>query len=57
MWDTVQTTEADGACLSHDMPCPRCGHEAHTFLVCGDACSCEPTRMPGSALHGTAVSA
>lgn len=45
MWDTVQTNETH---LSHDLPCPRCGHEAHTFFVC-DSCACRPAPMPGSA--------
>ena len=46
MWDTVQTNDTH---LSHDLPCPRCGHELHTFLACGDDCACEPVVMPGSA--------
>ena len=33
MWDTVQTNDEH---LSHDMPCPRCGHALHTFLACGE---------------------
>ena len=33
--------------LSHDMPCLRCGHAAHTFLACGDGCDCRPALMPG----------
>lgn len=41
MWDTVQ---ADAVHLSHDMPCPHCGHALHTYLACGDACDCEPAR-------------
>ncbi len=45
MWDTVQTNEQH---LSHDLPCPRCGHGVHTFLACGDNCACEPVVMPGS---------
>lgn len=36
--------------LSHDLPCPRCGHPAHIYLACGDGCDCEPTLMPGSTL-------
>jgi hypothetical protein len=47
MWDTVQTN-ADH--LSHDMPCLRCGHAAHRFLSCGDACDCQPVLMPGEAV-------
>ena len=45
MWDTVQTNEHH---LSHDLPCPRCGHAVHTYLACGDSCACEPVVMPGS---------
>ncbi len=45
MWDTVQTNQQH---LSHDLPCPRCGHAVHTFLACGDSCACEPVVMPGS---------
>lgn len=41
MWDTVQTNAVH---LSHDMPCPHCGHALHTYLACGDACDCEPAR-------------
>ena len=37
MWDTVQTNTMH---LSHDLPCPRCGHAAHTYLACGDTCDC-----------------
>lgn len=46
MWDTV---EASSMHLSHDLPCPRCGHAAHTFLACSDSCDCEPALLPGSA--------
>jgi hypothetical protein len=50
VWDTVQPSTDH---LSHDMPCLRCGHAAHTFLVCGDDCECRPALMPGaSALVG-----
>ena len=45
MWDTVQTNEQH---LSHDLPCPRCGHAVHTFLACGDDCACPPVVMPGA---------
>jgi hypothetical protein len=45
MWDTVQTSDTH---LSHDLPCPRCGHALHTFLACGDNCACEPVVMPGA---------
>ena len=39
MWDTVDTNSSR---LSHDMPCPRCGHGRHTYLACSDTCSCRP---------------
>jgi hypothetical protein len=45
MWDTVQTSQMH---LSHDLPCPDCGHPVHTFLACSDTCDCEPTIMPGT---------
>ena len=45
MWDTVQTNEIH---LSHDLPCLRCGHAAHTFLPCGDACACAASALPGA---------
>lgn len=45
MWDTVETTRTH---LSHDMPCPRCGHAAHTYLTCSDRCGCVPPPMPGA---------
>lgn len=44
MWDTVEPT---AQLLSHDMPCPQCGHAPHTFLACGDECDCRPHGMPG----------
>ena len=44
MWDTV---EPIGPVLSHDLPCFRCGHAAHTYLPCSDSCDCEPVEMPG----------
>jgi hypothetical protein len=44
MWDTVQTNELH---LSHDLPCPNCGHGVHTYLACSDTCDCPPTVMPG----------
>ena len=46
MWDTVQTTEIH---LTHDLPCPECGHAVHTFLLCSDTCDCVRTVLPGSA--------
>ena len=45
MWDTVETNPTH---LLRDLPCPRCGHEVHTYLACGDDCACEPVVMPGS---------
>ena len=46
MWDTVQD---DATHLTHDLPCPRCGHALHTYLACSDSCRCEPTLLPGAA--------
>jgi hypothetical protein len=49
MWDTVQTTGHNtGPHLSHDLPCPACGHAVHTYLPCDDGCDCPPTVMPGT---------
>lgn len=45
MWDTVQTNESH---LSHDLPCLHCGHAAHSYLPCSDACDCTITAMPGA---------
>ena len=45
MWDTVHTTTQH---LSHDLPCTRCGHAAHTYLACSDTCACVPPAMPGT---------
>jgi len=39
MWDTVDTSSTR---LSHDRPCPRCGHAGHTYLACSDTCRCHP---------------
>jgi hypothetical protein len=50
MWDTVQPNESH---LSHDLPCPECGHAVHTYLACSDACDCMRTVMPGSVTSGT----
>jgi hypothetical protein len=44
MWDTVQTETTH---LSHDIPCPRCGHESHIYLPCDGDCHCAPTLLPG----------
>ena len=48
MWDTAETTWGAALHLSHDLPCPSCGHELHTYLACGDDCACPPVVMPGS---------
>jgi hypothetical protein len=37
VWDTVVETAAP---LSHEMPCPWCGHATHSFLPCSDSCEC-----------------
>lgn len=46
MWNTVEEAKHE---LSHDMPCPRCGHGIHVYLACGDHCACPPTALPGAA--------
>lgn len=38
MWDTVDNKHTH---LSHDVPCPRCGHAGHTYLPCSDSCDCQ----------------
>jgi hypothetical protein len=50
MWEIEPDDNA--ATLSHEMPCPRCGHPPHLFLRCGDECDCEPEEMPGDRLTG-----
>jgi hypothetical protein len=45
MWDTVQTNELH---LSHDLPCPQCGHAAHSYLPCSDTCACPRSLVPGT---------
>jgi hypothetical protein len=45
MWDTPEDQQSH---LSHDLPCPRCGHAAHTHLPCSDTCHCTPPAMPGT---------
>ncbi|WP_310526476.1 hypothetical protein [Nocardioides sp.] len=50
MWDTVMHTpgaRSAGEHLSHDRPCPHCGHAGHTYLACGDQCDCPPALTPG----------
>jgi hypothetical protein len=37
MWDTVVEISTH---LTHDLPCPRCGHGGHRYLPC-DHCACE----------------
>lgn len=46
MWETTSIQEHRRH-LSHDLPCPACGHAAHTYLACSDTCDCAPTVMPG----------
>ena len=46
MWDVPDEPRVH---LSHDIPCPRCHHDLHTFLACGDECACPPCIIPGSA--------
>ena len=48
MWTTDLTTSTTRQHLSHDLPCPACGHAVHTYLACSDTCGCAPTVMPGS---------
>jgi hypothetical protein len=38
MWDTVESPTTQH--LTHDMPCPHCGHATHTYLPCSDTCEC-----------------
>jgi len=45
MWDTIQTNDLH---LSHDLPCLQCGHAAHSYLPCSDACDCARSLMPGT---------
>lgn len=33
--------------LSHDPPCPWCGHGAHRYLPCGDRCDCTHAEQIG----------
>jgi hypothetical protein len=44
MWEALTTHSH----LSHDLPCPSCGHAVHTFLACSDSCDCPPVHLPGS---------
>lgn len=43
MWDTVENASSH---LSHDVPCPRCGHATHTYLPCSDTCTCRRSIPP-----------
>lgn len=47
MWDTVDTAHQDTEHLTHDLPCSRCGHAAHSYLACSDTCACVPAALPG----------
>ena len=50
MYDTEWDDDPDKhAHMSHDMPCPACGHAVHVYLPCGDSCDCPPRMMPGAA--------
>ncbi len=42
--------EDAGTRLSHDRPCPRCGHAMHTYLACSDTCACRPVGLRSPAL-------
>ena len=44
MWDTAPSGQHT---ISHDRPCPACGHAAHTYLPCSDRCACTPPGVPG----------
>lgn len=46
MWTTTPSTQHQH--LSHDLPCPACGHAVHTYLACSDSCDCAPTVLPGA---------
>jgi len=45
MWDTVEDQSVH---LSHDLPCPWCGHAGHYYLPCDRACGCQGHAMPGA---------
>ncbi|MEP7736444.1 hypothetical protein ABKW28_02200 [Nocardioides sp. 31GB23] len=62
MWDTVDDQpdhssqpgdpgRHHGAHLSHDRPCPRCGHAMHVFLACDSGCDCQPAALPQHLAH------
>ena len=44
MWDTQHTTSLH---LSHDIPCPACGHGRHSYLPCSTECLCPAQPIPG----------
>jgi hypothetical protein len=46
MWES---TEGNNTPLSHDMPCPQCGHAIHTYLPCSDSCDCVPVWLMAGA--------
>jgi hypothetical protein len=46
MWDTVEVITTH---LSHDMPCPSCGHALHTYLPCSNLCDCVPAWLENRA--------
>lgn len=46
MWDTAEPRTSR---VTHDLPCPACGHASHTYLPCSDSCGCGRTAMPGEA--------
>jgi hypothetical protein len=55
MWDTAhhlvgQRAGSNVLHLSHDLPCPRCGHAMHRFLPCSETCRCVPPPVPGMAV-------
>lgn len=52
MWDTVDSTPPLTEHLTHDLPCSRCGHAAHSYLACSDTCGCIPAALPGQPLAG-----
>jgi len=45
-WNIVETRTTH---LSHDRPCPHCGHATHTYLPCSDGCDCVPTWLTTAA--------
>lgn len=48
MWDTIETATKDTVHLSHDLPCPWCGHVGHLYLPCDADCGCTSQAMPGA---------